>query len=167
MPEFWLSTDPAYGYVVSGESDNITVTFDATELDEGDYFGQITIESNDSNNPTAIVPCTLTVESIVGIDEPAENIPTSFALDQNYPNPFNPGTEISFALPVKSDVDLTIYDILGRQVKTLISGELDAGYHSVAWNGDDGSGKSVSSGIYFYKIETGDFRMTRKMIMLK
>jgi len=167
MPIFWLSVDPGSGYAYQGESDDIIVTFDALDLDEGDYFGQITIESNDSSNPTVIIPCTLTVESIVGIDEPAENIPTSFALDQNYPNPFNPGTEISFALPAKSDVNLTIYDLLGRRVKTLISGELDAGYHSVAWNGDDSSGKSVSSGLYFYKIETGDFRMTRKMIMLK
>ncbi|UCE65425.1 MAG: S8 family serine peptidase, partial [Candidatus Zixiibacteriota bacterium] len=167
MPEFWLSTDPAYGYAAAGETDNITVTFDAAELDEGDYFGQITIESNDSNSPTVIVPCTLTVSPAVGIDELAENIPASFALDQNYPNPFNPGTEIGFALPEKSDVNLTIYDLLGRRVRTLISAELDAGYHTIAWNGDDSSGKSVSSGIYFYKIEAGDFRMTRKMIMLK
>ncbi len=167
MPEFWLSTDPAYGYAAAGETDNITVTFDAAELDEGDYFGQIIIESNDSNNPTAIVPCTLTVSPIVGIDEIAENIPTSFALDQNYPNPFNPRTEISFALPEKSDVNLTVYDLLGRQVKTLISNRLDAGYHTIAWRGDDNSGKPVSSGIYFYRIEAGDFSMNRKMIMLK
>jgi hypothetical protein len=166
-PVFWLSVDPASGYAYQGESDDITVTFDALDLDEGDYLGQITIESNDSNNPTAIVPCTLTVESTVGIDEAVENIPASFALNQNYPNPFNPRTEIIFALPVKSDVDLTVYDLLGRQVRKLMSGEFEAGYHSVAWNGDDNSGKSVSSGIYFYKIETDDFSMTRKMIMLK
>jgi subtilisin family serine protease len=167
IPIFWLTVDPMSGYALEGESDDITVTFDAAELDEGDYLGQIQIESNDSNNPLLIVPCSLTVSQTVGIEETASSLPTYFALDQNYPNPFNPGTEISFALPKKSDVDLTIYDLLGRRVRTLISSELDAGYHTVAWNGRDGTGKPVSSGIYFYRIESGDFQMTRKMIMLK
>ena len=143
------------------------MTFDATDLDEGDYFGLISIESNDSNNPTVTVPCTLTVSSEVGIDEITGNIPVSFALNQNYPNPFNPGTDIEFALPARSNVNLAVYDLLGRHVKTLVSGELEAGYHVVSWNGEDGAGNAVSSGIYFYKIEANDFSMTRKMIMLK
>ncbi|UCC79635.1 MAG: S8 family serine peptidase [Candidatus Zixiibacteriota bacterium] len=168
FPNFWLQVDPTSGFAMGGETDNITVTFDATELDEGDYFGQITVASNDSINPTVIIPCTLTVSQIVGIDDEVRgNIPSSFALDQNYPNPFNSGTNISLALPAKSDVNLTIYDLLGREVRTLISGPLDAGYHTVTWNGDDKSGRSVASGIYFYRIEAGDFSMNRKMIMLK
>jgi len=167
FPTFWLTADPLSGFVEGGQSNNITVTFDATDLDEGDYYGLISIESNDSNNPTVTVPCTLTVSSEVGIDEIAGNMPVSFSLDQNYPNPFNPRTEVRFALPARSNVNLAVYDLLGRHVKTLVSGELDAGYHVVTWNGDDGAGNAVSSGIYFYKIETNDFSMTRKMIMLK
>jgi bacillopeptidase F len=167
VPVFWLLVDPASGFVLEGESDNITVTFDATELEEGEYLGQIIINSNDANNPTVTAPCTLTVSDVVGIEESDVSIPSSFGLDQNYPNPFNPITDVSFALPVKANVTLVVYDLLGRRVQTLVSGEMDAGYHTVTWNGRDSSGKPVSSGIYFYRIDTGEFSMARKMIMLK
>ncbi|SVA37705.1 uncharacterized protein METZ01_LOCUS90559, partial [marine metagenome] len=94
-------------------------------------------------------------------------MPDEFALHQNYPNPFNPVTQIRYDLPEKSNVTLLIYDILGREVAALLNGEQEPGYHSIMWNGQNRSGQAVGAGMYFYSIQTGQFRQTRKMILLK
>jgi methionine-rich copper-binding protein CopC len=94
-------------------------------------------------------------------------LPTSFALAQNYPNPFNPSTEIPFSLPVNSEVQLDIFNVLGQKVTTLVAGEMPAGEHVVTWDGTSDDGSSVSSGVYFYRISASDFHETRKMMMLK
>ncbi len=96
-----------------------------------------------------------------------EFLPVTHNLFQNYPNPFNPSTIISYAIPNVSYVSLKIYDMLGREVKTLVNSEQNIGTHSVQWNGDNNYGNKVSSGIYQYKIEAGNFIMTKKMILLK
>jgi len=167
IPTFWLYVDPVGGAILPDESVDHTVTFDATDLDLGTYTGYLRINSNDPNDPTYVVPCTLNVVEVTGIDDNTASIPSAFGLDQNYPNPFNPTTDISFALPVQSDVEMSVFDMLGRKVKVLVNGNMEAGYHTVTWDGTDSSGKSVSSGIYFYSIEAGDFSQNRKMIMLK
>lgn len=94
-------------------------------------------------------------------------LPTAFSLSQNYPNPFNPTTNISYALPANAYVRLTIYNILGQKVKTLVNGEEMAGYKNVIWDGKNDRGQEVSSGIYFYRIKAGSFTKTAKMSMLK
>ena len=99
--------------------------------------------------------------------EPRGQVPTSYELSQNYPNPFNPSTTIKFSLETRGFVELSVYNILGRKVKTLVSTEMDAGPHDVLWDGTDNSGDMASSGIYFYKLEAGDFVKTKKMLMLK
>jgi len=86
---------------------------------------------------------------------------------KNFPNPFNPETMISFSLKDKSEVSLTVFDIKGRTVKTLIKEELGRGEHNVSWNGVDSSGKSCSSGIYFYKICVGEAQKSGRMVLLK
>ncbi|MDP8204943.1 MAG: C25 family cysteine peptidase [Candidatus Tenebribacter mawsonii] len=88
-------------------------------------------------------------------------------LHANFPNPFNPTTTISFSLKEAGNVDLDVYNIKGQKVKTLIHANLPAENHQVVWNGKDDSGKSVSSGIYFYKMKTASYTSTRKMILLK
>ncbi|MHC1736774.1 MAG: T9SS type A sorting domain-containing protein [Ignavibacteriaceae bacterium] len=93
--------------------------------------------------------------------------PETFSLSQNYPNPFNPTTQIKFQLPIDSRVDLRIYDILGREVATLLSDDLKTGYYTTEWNGRNNSGVMVSSGIYIYRIVAGKFVQTKKMMMLK
>jgi len=96
--------------------------------------------------------------------------PTGFALHQNYPNPFNPITTISYALPTAKDkyfVTLKIYDALGRLVKTLVEQYQASGSYQVIWDGRDMNGSSVASGIYFYTIQAGDFRMTKKMVLMR
>ena len=89
-------------------------------------------------------------------------LPTSFALEQNYPNPFNPTTTIHYSLPSSAKVKLTIHDILGREIVTLVNEEQSAGWKEVLWNAKD-----VSSGIYFYKLQAGNFVETKKMIVVK
>jgi hypothetical protein len=96
-----------------------------------------------------------------------ETIPESFFLIQNYPNPFNPETDIEYALPVDCQVKLTIYNLLGQKVKTLVNEPQTAGYKTVHWNGRDEQGNLVSSGIYFYKLNAGDYTATKKMVMTK
>jgi hypothetical protein len=96
-----------------------------------------------------------------------KSLPDKFSLEQNYPNPFNLNTEITFTVPSGSQVTLDIYDILGKKIKTLISEYLEAGYYSVRWEGVDQSGKALSSGLYFYSLESGATRLSRKMLLLK
>jgi hypothetical protein len=113
--------------------------------------------------PKANIPCV-----VVGTEEENEKVlPTSFTLSQNVPNPFGRGTTISYTLPVKSSVDLSVYDITGREVASLLEGEMDAGYHTLSWDGKDNSGNSVSAGVYFYRLQASDVTKTRKLVVLR
>ena len=94
-------------------------------------------------------------------------IPNEFVLDQNYPNPFNPGTNIDFGLSKSGSVKLTIFDILGREVSTLVNTFLEEGYHSIYWDGINDKGKNVGGGVYFYMLRSEDNLKIRKMIFLK
>ena len=95
------------------------------------------------------------------------NIPFTYELSQNFPNPFNPITNIRYSIPKNSIVSLAIYDILGRQIIQIIDKEISAGMHNVQWDGKNNSGEYVSTGIYYYKLETDKFVKTRKMVLLK
>lgn len=100
-----------------------------------------------------------------GVDE--DVIPNIFALNQNYPNPFNPETNIEFALPKEQNVVLTVYNVLGQNIRTLINEKVGAGNHTVRWNGKNDMGSDVPSGIYFYKILTPEFSQTNKMLLVR
>jgi hypothetical protein len=104
-------------------------------------------------------------DGVTGVDE--QSIPSEYALEQNYPNPFNPTTIIHFSVPVKSFVNMRIYDILGREVKLLVNKEVIAGNHSIDWKGDNNLGSKVAAGIYIYTITAGDFVSSKKMILIK
>jgi len=88
-------------------------------------------------------------------------------LEQNSPNPFNPQTAIRFTLDAKQNVTLAVYDVSGRLVRMLASGTQDVGTHSITWDGRDSAGSTVSSGVYFYRLDAGKFSATKKMVMLK
>ena len=88
--------------------------------------------------------------------------PDRFSLWQNYPNPFNPTTTIEFGLPATSQVTITVYDVRGRRVAVLADDQFGPGSHSVRWDATD-----FASGVYFYRIKTGDIVMTRSMTLLK
>jgi hypothetical protein len=93
--------------------------------------------------------------------------PSSYELWQNYPNPFNSSTTITYRVPKDSRVELTIYDILGREVRTLLSGVQRAGTYRVQWDSQNSHGHSVSSGVYFYRFRGGSYVETRKLVVLK
>jgi hypothetical protein len=94
-------------------------------------------------------------------------MPKQVSLEQNVPNPFNPSTTITFGLPAASDVTLTVFDVQGRRVATLIDGPLAAGFRSFTWHGLDNNGRRVGSGVYFCRLEAGGKVFTKKMVMLK
>ncbi|HOP06391.1 MAG TPA: T9SS type A sorting domain-containing protein [candidate division Zixibacteria bacterium] len=96
-----------------------------------------------------------------------EGLPEQFSLGQNYPNPFNPSTTIEYGIPRKTEVRIGVYNILGGLIRTLVSQSLIQGHYRVDWDGTDESGQAVSSGVYFYRIEAGDYTETRKMMLLK
>jgi hypothetical protein len=98
----------------------------------------------------------------VGVEEPEPGIPEEFGLSQNYPNPFNPATKISFSLPKAGNVTLVVYDILGREVATIVNEFTTAGNHTIDFNASN-----LSSGVYLYKIQAGDFTETKKMMLIK
>lgn len=97
----------------------------------------------------------------------ATGLPKIYSLSQNYPNPFNARTSISFNMATAGYAELVVYDILGRQMKALVSEELTAGSHIVRWDGSNDDGKQIAGGVYFYVLKAGDFRDSKKMLYLK
>jgi len=96
-----------------------------------------------------------------------DTIPGITSLIGNYPNPFNSEYNIAFLLAETSNVSLTIYNARGQKVRTLVNSELNSGNHSVIWNGKDNQGKSVTSEVYYYKMDSGKYTSSKKMILIK
>jgi hypothetical protein len=94
-------------------------------------------------------------------------VPTEFSLSQNYPNPFNPTTSISYTLPDAQNVDIGVYNIKGGRVKQLVSGHQDAGQFSIGWDATNAAGNKVTTGVYFYRINAGEFHDTKKMTLMQ
>jgi hypothetical protein len=115
-----------------------------------------------NDNTPATIYYTQRSSVSTAVAAPASEIPEQFALLQNYPNPFNPSTVISFQLPVNSHVTLKVFDVNGREVATLVEGNLEAGSHAVTFTPRD-----VAGGIYFYKLTAGKFSQTRKAVVMK
>jgi len=112
---------------------------------------------NDFGIPTPVKP----------EEPPVTQRPKEFELGQNYPNPFNPSTTIKFSLPEASYVKLEVFNILGQKVKSLLDEKKNVGIHTVVWNGENQNGEKVSSGIYFYRLETESYRSVKKMVLLR
>lgn len=102
------------------------------------------------------------VSPMTGIKQVQNNLPAFYTLEQNYPNPFNPSTIISFSLPKAGDVQLSVFDAIGRKVATLADGYQTAGQHNIEFNAS-----SLASGVYFYTLTAGDFTATKKMLLVK
>ena len=115
----------------------------------------------DADNPVAVST------SAMGIDG-NETIPDEFALNQNYPNPFNPSTQISFDVPQGGEhIMLNIYNILGQNVSTLVTGIMNPGTYTMEWNATDEAGNPVASGIYFYELRSSSFIARKKMLLIR
>ena len=105
---------------------------------------------------------------VVGIDnDESDIIPNKLGLEQNYPNPFNPATAFNYSLANSGTIELTITDIIGRKVTTLISGYQRSGNHNILWTGRDTNGNQVPSGVYFYNLKSGPKTITKKMTLSK
>jgi len=122
------------------------------------------VSFTDANNGTAVGVGTIlrTINGGVKVINISTEIPSKYLLKQNYPNPFNPSTKIRFDIPKSSYIKLMVYDILGREIKTLVNENLNAGRYVIKWDGSN-----YSSGVYFYRFVTGDFVDVKKMLLVK
>jgi hypothetical protein len=109
----------------------------------------------------------LTGQGSTAVEDPTAAAPVRFAVGPNQPNPFNPQTTITYSLPARGEVTVTIFDVSGRLVRMLHRGVEPAGERTVAWNGLDDAGQPLSSGVYYYRVEALGQSATRKMVLLK
>jgi hypothetical protein len=115
-----------------------------------------------TNSTRPLIAFADTCYMVVGVTNKGQETPKNFSLNQNYPNPFNPSTKIDFAIPKSANVEIKVFDILGREVATLMNEFKHAGNYSVEFNGGN-----ISSGVYFYTLKSGNFKDTKKMLMIK
>lgn len=158
----WFSANPVYGVLDSAGSEIVMVTLRSAGLNiDTTYRAQFTVVSNDPASNAIPVSVTLRVTSTTAVRE-GDAIPTQFALMQNYPNPFNPTTNFQFAISNLQFVNLKVYDILGREVATVVSQELKPGYYTVKFDA-----AYLSSGLYFYRLTAGAFTDVKKMVLIR
>ena len=184
MPDTTINEEQALSYTYTAtdaDADELTFSlFDAPEgaaIDgsTGAFTWIPTYEQDSTYNIVAVVSdgaLTDTSTAIVIVLDYTDavtfnTLPEKFALHQNYPNPFNPTTNIQFDLPKAVDVKLVIYDIMGRKITTLVNTHMEAGYKNIVWNGTNDYGKTISSGIYIYRIIAGNNIETMKMSYIK
>ncbi len=158
-----ISVDPLF---VNANGGNFHLQFGSPCVDAGDPAPQFN-DPDGSRNDMGAFGGPFAPDMITGIETDGFFIPGHVTLFQNYPNPFNAQTKISFDLPNSEWINLSIYNILGQRVRTLLNEKKKAGRHSVSWDGKDEYNKSVGNGIYLYRFSTSDFKYTRKALLLK
>jgi hypothetical protein len=162
----WLTHAPSGGVVSSDSTAVVAVCVDAAAAPPGEYQCELVVNSNDPDEPQIIVPVSMSVVT-TGVDDGA-TVPRSYALRGNFPNPFNPFTTIRYDLPRPMRVSLSVYDISGRLVRTLLDNvEQDAGFHAIPWNSRDDHGHPVVSGVYMCRLEADGSTLTGQMVLVK
>ncbi len=166
-PVNWLLANTMSGTIPAGESENISLSISSENLEVGTYEAYLRIETN-LGQVLSLPVCLEVISSIPPIDK--------YKLYQNYPNPFNPAvagagrnlfTKISYDILERKKVKISIYNIKGQLIKTLVNEYKDPGQHDTYWDGTDKYNNPVSSGVYFYKLKAGKFEKGKKMILLK
>jgi CubicO group peptidase (beta-lactamase class C family) len=147
-----IAVYPEYDLVIGAQSEVDWYNYDDTHVDLLNY---------------RIHDIALMFENLQLNNDNDVQSPSSFKLYSNYPNPFNPVTTLRYDLPEDGLVNITIYDMMGRVVKTLVNSSQIAGYKSIQWNATNDRNELVSAGLYLYTIQAGEFRQTRKMVLLK
>ena len=152
-----LASDPVTGWITGNGAINSTdfVTIESIQLRCSEDISTVLYFDMVTERPI-----------VVGIED-VSALPKEFALHQNYPNPFNPITTIKYELPKESLVKIIVFDLMGKEVRTLVSQKQNAGYQTVIWNATDNYGRKVSSGYYIYIMQAESFHKTQKMILLK
>ena len=153
--EPWItnSLSRSYGHILRSNHDVIIVGVNTVKID--------------NPNLDCRLPGMIDRSPIKVIIDTNLTTPLNFSLHQNFPNPFNPVTSLRYDLPEEGIVNITIYDMMGRIVKTLVNSAQTAGYKSTQWNATNDRNESVSAGLYLYTIQIGEFRQTKKMVLLK
>jgi hypothetical protein len=157
--DVYRSVDQAFDintaeYLTSTRSLSFT---DASLTGQTIHYSIVAVDFSKNRSENA-APVTVIITSVAEED----GVPTEMELAQNYPNPFNPSTQIKFGLPADSDVKLTVYNAVGKEVATLVNEHLSAGYHVYTWNATN-----IASGVYFYQIQTDNIAIVKKMILVK
>lgn len=160
-PYPWLSISKTAGFVRPDEETSTTLTFKADGTPNGTYRTKLIINTNAEASPRIEIPIELTISGIVSTEE-EEGIPSEISLDQNYPNPFNPSTKISYSIPTSGDVLLEVFNIQGQKVATLYDGNQQAGKHEALFDA-----RSLSSGVYIYRLQTGSSSLVKQMVLIK
>jgi hypothetical protein len=160
----WLSVTPAAGTVHPSSVKTLTVGFDSNVLWAGIHTADLLIFSNDPDHPDTLVAVELTVTPVSAV---GDDFPRHLVFHGAVPNPFNPATDIKFSLPRSTNVGLRVYDVSGRLVRTLVSGELAAGSHSERWDGRDETGLNVASGIYFARLLVDGESSIKQMALVR
>ena len=149
-------------------SDNslcIGTGIDSIEIGGTWYFSPLTdLEGNPRPNPPGSMPDIGAYESdfVVGIEDEKLDLPLSFKLNQNYPNPFNPSTNIKYSVPENGFVKLAVYNLIGEEVSLLVNEQVNGGFYEIEFDA-----AALPSGIYFYRIQAGNYVETKKMILIK
>jgi minor extracellular serine protease Vpr len=147
-----------------GVGDSLLIrTENVSGTHSSNYNGSSWAAATTNHRIRAIVTTATGVNSVNG----GQNGPLTYDLGQNYPNPFNPTTQIAYTVAERGKVSLKVFDVLGRQVSTIFDGEQEAGSYRVTWNGRNANNLPVTSGVYFYRLESGNFSQTKKMVVLK
>ena len=160
-PFTFLTVDRFGGSVEPGQEKELNFTFSSEEIPEGMYQMNMILSTNDPDKMSKTIPVTMNVTDPLSVEN-GQSQPVRLELAQNYPNPFNPTTEIRYTMPSGGHVNLSVFDVLGRHVTTLVDGVYPAGSHKVQLDASD-----LSSGIYIYRLETGNEVLSNKMILIK
>ncbi len=159
----WFAALPVTGIVAAYDSSTVVLDFSALGLGSGVHTGNLVITTNDPGNLERTIPVTLTV---TGVSAVGDGLPKPMVLT-SAPNPFNPMTNLRFSLPRDSHVELVIYDLAGRQVRSLVSGQMTAGQHEVLWRGLNDNDGSVASGTYLARLKTGNEQRIIKLSLVR
>lgn len=162
----WLIENPRYGFLGEMSSQEVSVSVLTELLEMGTYFADLRIFSNDPDESFLTIPVTLTV-SANAVEDEAATMPVNYTLGQNFPNPFQAETTIRFQLPTAQHARVMVYNVTGQQVRELVNRELEAGHHRLTWDGRSDDGLSVSSGVYFYRLEAGPYRQTLRLVLMR
>lgn len=163
--EYSKSADFTNAVKISGVNEPVA-KIDGLDKNSKYYWRVSSKNSNGSQSLYSSVG-SFSTGNVTSVEPEHQVIPANFELAQNYPNPFNPTTSITYSIPKDNFVTIKVYDMLGREVSTLVNDYKNAGNHIVNWNGEDNSGQKVASGTYIYRITAGNFVATKKMVLLK
>ncbi|HKW14683.1 MAG TPA: choice-of-anchor D domain-containing protein, partial [Candidatus Krumholzibacteria bacterium] len=162
----WVRASPERGVVAPHQQVDVNLLFDSRELAVGTYDAVLRVKHNDPRSAAVEIPTELSVESTRDVTA-AGDLPLHYALEANHPNPFNPATTIAYDLAGAGRSRLVVYDVKGARIRALVDMNQRAGHYSVTWDGRDDRGAPVASGVYFYRLTSGPFNETRKMVLLK